>query len=171
MTATLQGVTSRGTGRALQNQWHVDGFAGKTGTSNNWRDAWFVAYSPSLVVGVWVGFDDGRSLGLSGGGAALPIVARFLRDATANTGSDDFEIPDGVVEGYASLTRGDWLAECGTREFFLEGTAPSSDGCFRFELPDWESLQGWREALTRGAGRLIENLAVHPSERGRTESD
>lgn len=171
VTSTLQGVTSRGTGRALQNQWRLDGFAGKTGTSNNWRDAWFVAYSPSLVVGVWVGFDDGRSLAVSGGAAALPIVARFLRDATAISDTEDFEVPGGIEEGYASLTPGSWPGECGTREYFLEGTAPSGDGCVQFELPDWEALNDWREAIRRGAGRLIEELIVSQSGQGRTRRE
>src|SRR5262249_11592988 len=78
VTSALEGVITRGTGRALDADGRFGTLAGKTGTSNDLRDAWFLAYSPALVVGVWVGYDDGKSLGLTGAGAALPIVARFL---------------------------------------------------------------------------------------------
>src|SRR6185436_21066894 len=82
VTSALQGVVQRGTGRALDVSRFDGDIAGKTGTSNDWRDAWFIAYSPTIVVGVWVGYDDGRSLHATGAGAALPVVARFLEEAT-----------------------------------------------------------------------------------------
>jgi penicillin-binding protein 1B len=125
VTSALQGAVQRGTGRAL-NAGRFDGdIAGKTGTSNDWRDAWFIAYSPAIVVGVWVGYDDGRSLGMSGGAAAVPIVGDFFTTAGATDG-ESFDVPDGIVSRYASA--GDW-GSCGEREYFLEGSAPRSDLC------------------------------------------
>ncbi len=156
VTSTLEGVVARGTGRALNAGGRFEGIAGKTGTSNNWRDAWFVAYTPSLVVGVWVGFDDGRSLRMTGASAALPIVARFLDEATTDEPWESFEVPDGITEGYVAA--GGWLSECGSREIFLAGTEPSGDACFRFEMPDWDEHGDWERALRRRAARFLEDL-------------
>jgi membrane carboxypeptidase/penicillin-binding protein len=140
VTSALQGAVAHGTGRGLGR----GGIAGKTGTSNNWRDAWFVAYTPELVVGVWVGHDDGRSLRQSGGALAVPVASRFLADA--GIGPTDFAIPDGVVRAYTH--GGSWFSPCGEVEYFLEGTEPDTRGCWNF---DWssgaEELEGWAEEL------------------------
>ena len=131
VTSTLQGVVTRGTGRALNAQGRFEGIAGKTGTSNDWRDAWFVAYSPELVVAVWVGRDDGQSIGMSGATAALPIAAGFLNDIEPRNGWDAPRLPDGLVEAAVSAGAGDWFGECGATEVFLEGTEPAEQGCWR----------------------------------------
>ena len=123
VTSALQGVIERGTGRALEASGRFGAIAGKTGTSNDWRDAWFVAYSPSLVVGVWVGYDDGRSLGMTGAQAALPVVARFLGGAEPEDQSESFPVPDGIE---TARVGGGW-SDCGAEEFFLAGTAPAGD--------------------------------------------
>jgi hypothetical protein len=73
VTHLLRGVVDRGTGAAARGLGLNGAVAGKTGTTNDTRDAWFVGYSPRLVAVVWVGFDDGASLGLSGAQGALPI--------------------------------------------------------------------------------------------------
>jgi penicillin-binding protein 1B len=120
VTSALQGVVRRGTARGL-NAWRIKGdVAGKTGTSNNWRDAWFIAYSPSIVVGAWVGYDDGKSVRLSGGAAAVPIVAEFLANAPGATGGS-FRVPAGIEQ---QLVYSIDPAYCGEMEFFLRGTAP-----------------------------------------------
>jgi membrane carboxypeptidase/penicillin-binding protein len=124
VTSALQGVVQRGTGRGLNANRFSGDIAGKTGTSNDWRDAWFIAYSPTIVVGVWVGFDDGRSLRLSGGSAAVPIVSEFFANADAR--GEWFNVPDGIETSYVGA--GDW-SSCGEREYFLEGTAPPSESC------------------------------------------
>ena len=125
VTSALEGAVQRGTGRGLDAGRFDGDIAGKTGTSNDWRDAWFIAYSPTMVVGVWVGYDDGRSLHMSGGGAAVPMVADFFTIADA-TRTESFDVPDGIESGYAST--GDW-GSCGAREYFLQGTAPPSGVC------------------------------------------
>ena len=93
VNAALQGAVRRGTARSLAGLGVRAPVAGKTGTTNGFRDAWFVGYSPDLVVAVWVGFDDGARVGLTGARAALPIFARFVRDAVGGDGLRDFPEP------------------------------------------------------------------------------
>ncbi|HEU5219309.1 MAG TPA: PBP1A family penicillin-binding protein [Gemmatimonadales bacterium] len=164
VTSTLEGVVSRGTGRALNQDGRFGSIAGKTGTSNDWRDAWFIAYSPSLVVGAWVGFDDGRSLRLTGAGAALPIVARFLAEATSETEGGTFEVPEGISEGYTTIADAGWDAECGSREYFLTGTEPAGGDC-GMEPPEWGRSRGWISQFQRQAVRLLQDLLSEQRER------
>jgi penicillin-binding protein 1B len=155
VTSALQGVVDHGTARRLGEQLGSDGVAGKTGTSNGFRDGWFIAYTPTLVVGVWVGHDDGASIGRSGGAVAVPIVARFLRDIGVD-GDESFEMPEGIEQGYGP---GSWMEPCGREEVFLEGTAPTDGGgCLHFEMPDWGDENEMEEAvevLRRAAGRAL----------------
>jgi penicillin-binding protein 1B len=81
VTEALEGAVDRGTGRGLRARGFQGRVAGKTGTSNGFRDSWFVGYTPELAVGIWVGFDDGRSAGLSGARGALPVFAEFAQRA------------------------------------------------------------------------------------------
>lgn len=169
VTSTLEGVIERGTGRALGSQGHAGGIAGKTGTSNNWRDAWFIAYSPSLVVGVWVGFDDGRSLRMPGSAAALPIVARFLAEASEDVDWTSFERPEGIAESYVGLgSNGDWVHDCGETEVFLTGTEPGGYGCTPFTLPDWDENRDWGAELKQRAERFLQDLIGDGLERRRS---
>jgi penicillin-binding protein 1A len=102
MVDLLAGVLNRGTGGSSRWKW---GFrapaAGKTGTTNNFNNAWFVGFSPHVVAGVWIGFDDPKkSLGRSESGAraALPMWAKFMKQAYEEKGWswDNFELPVGV---------------------------------------------------------------------------
>jgi penicillin-binding protein 1B len=77
-TSLLQGVLTDGTARSAAKTLSVTSLGGKTGTTDDGRDAWFVGFSPELVVVVWVGFDRDKALGLTGGEAALPTWTRFL---------------------------------------------------------------------------------------------
>lgn len=137
VTSALMGAVQRGTARALGAVGLAGDIAGKTGTSNDWRDAWFVAYSPSIVVGAWVGNDDGTSLRLSGAAAALPIVAGFL--LRAGVPDELFDVPDGVERAYATTGAWGW---CGDGEYFLDGTAPPTNAC------------GWRAMAADALGGL-----------------
>ncbi|HFE51917.1 MAG TPA: PBP1A family penicillin-binding protein [Bacteroidetes bacterium] len=103
MTDMLETVINAGTGVSARTRW---GFtrpaAGKTGTTNDFTDAWFVGYTPQIAAGVWVGFDDPSMTlgpGNSGAVAALPIWARMMKTAhdTLNLPVVDFEMPDDVV--------------------------------------------------------------------------
>ncbi|MDH4044997.1 MAG: PBP1A family penicillin-binding protein [Gemmatimonadota bacterium] len=163
VTSALEGAVARGTGRALAGSGHRDDIAGKSGTSSEWRDGWFVAYTPTLVVGVWVGYDDGRSLRLTGSRSALPIVALFLREALRQTGGERFPVPDGIEFAYVGTDRGWWGWECnGEPEVFLEGTAPD-DRCGRGWRPDrWIArLEDRRDELV---DELVDLLERHGDE-------
>jgi penicillin-binding protein 1B len=149
VTNALMGAVQRGTGRALGADRFGGDIAGKTGTSNDWRDAWFVAYTPTIAVGVWVGHDDGRPLGLAGGAAAAPIVAEFFTIADAPL-HESFPVPDGIEE--ASIG-GDWRS-CGQREYFLAGTAPTTAGC-GFRVMAEGFLDGWRDSGGERLQRMI----------------
>ena len=164
VTSTLEGVIARGTGRALSVQGHENAIAGKTGTSSNWRDAWFVAYSTSLVVGVWVGYDDGRSLHLTGAGAALPIVAQFLAEGTTDDDWTPFEMPAGVTEAQAAGGDGEWRSGCGASEVFLSGTEPAETDCSPFDIPDVAPPRDWGTSLELRARRLLERFIARQLE-------
>ena len=129
VTSLLEGVVDRGTASGLRAQGLVGPIAGKTGTSNEERDAWFVGYTPEIVVVVWVGFDEPRSLGQASSAIALPIWGRFLRDATGGTVRGAFLRPPDVEEIEIDPTSGAVaLAGCPERrtEYFLPGTEPTT---------------------------------------------
>jgi membrane carboxypeptidase/penicillin-binding protein len=123
----------RGTGRGLRQFGYRGPVAAKSGTTNDYRDAWFVGYTPALVVAVWVGFDDGRSVGLPGARAALPIFARFLAVARGGDEARGFSVPRDVnvvdIVPESGLRAGWGCA--GEPEYFLDGTVPQrdDDGC------------------------------------------
>lgn len=126
-TSLLKGVLDRGTGSKAR-AWGVRGpVAGKTGTTDGYRDAWFVGYTPELVIGVWVGFDDERALRLTGSQAALPIWVDLARRIIPAE-SPDFLVPSGIVSRAIDPRTGQLAtAQCPERvtEVFLEGTEPS----------------------------------------------
>jgi penicillin-binding protein 1A len=128
MTNMLQDVIQRGTGVRARELGHS--LAGKTGTTNDFTDAWFVGYTPSLVAGVWVGFDDRRSLGdrEAGSTAALPVWMEFMRAALKQLPPVTFPIPDNVV--FARINPQTGLMAPGDDEatkveIFIKGNEPS----------------------------------------------
>ncbi len=130
LTDILRGVLTRGTGRSVVAAGFTDPAAGKTGTSNEARDAWFVGYTPNLVAGVWVGFDDNQPIGLTGGVAAAPIFADFMQCARPFHDTLEFIPPPGVVSAEIDGTTGDlFTSECPdearVREVFVRGTEPT----------------------------------------------
>lgn len=99
----LRGVLERGTGRAGQLDVPA---AGKTGTTDAYRDAWFAGYTPDLVAVVWVGFDHGRAVGLPGSRAALPIWADFMKMAARGRPVTAFRPPPGVALAFVDPVTG-----------------------------------------------------------------
>ena len=79
----MRSVINEGTGAGARAAGFTLDAAGKTGTTNDLRDAWFVGFTPELLTVVWVGFDDNQPLGLSGSQAALPIWTQFMTRALA----------------------------------------------------------------------------------------
>ena len=135
-TSLLEGVIDRGTGRGVRARGIRGPIAGKTGTSDEERDAWFVGFSPELVVVVWIGFDEPRSLGLPSSQVALPVWTRFVRDATGGKLRGTFAPPAEVVEvDIDPLSGALALAGCPRRvpEYFLRGTEPV------MICPEWAS--------------------------------
>jgi len=96
MTSILEGVIQRGTARSLQSLGRP--VAGKTGTTNEEKDAWFLGFAPDLVVGVFVGYDTPKPMGKgqTGGRVAAPIFGTFMKEALANTPPAPFRIPPGI---------------------------------------------------------------------------
>ena len=100
MVSMLQDVLDRGTGSAARS-WGVRFAAGgKTGTTNDFKDAWFVGFSSSVVVGVWVGFDQPKTIGRDAYGSkyALPLWSDFMRRAVRRRPPQPFEVPAGLTE-------------------------------------------------------------------------
>ena len=128
MTSLLQSVVKEGTGARARHLGRPA--AGKTGTSNDQRDAWFVGYTPEYTAAVWVGFDDYRSLGKKeyGGRAALPIWLEVMKRAHSGLPSSDFERPAGIVAGRIDPESGlkayDGM-DGAMEELFIEGTEPT----------------------------------------------
>jgi len=126
MTAMLQGVAERGTAarlRALRRP-----LAGKTGTTNDSFDAWFIGFSPDLVVGTYIGFDNPRTLGdrETGSSAALPIFQAFMEKALGDKPSVPFRIPPGVRLVRVNPASGQ-LAGGGERGVILEAFRPGTE--------------------------------------------
>ncbi len=96
LNGMLQEVVNNGTARAVRRAGLDLPVAGKTGTTDNGRDAWFVGYTPDLLALVWVGFDNGTPLGLTGSSAALPIWIDTM--AALDLAQDPFPLPDGTIE-------------------------------------------------------------------------
>ena len=127
MVSLLQGVIERGTGRTIA---ELDRpLAGKTGTTNDSKDAWFIGFSPDLAVGVYVGFDTPRGLGRreTGASTAAPIFKRFMAEALNEEPIVPFRIPPGVHLVRVNATTG-LAAQPGDRDVILEafkgGTGP-----------------------------------------------
>ena len=97
MISMLEGVVQRGTGRKLK---HLNlNLAGKTGTTNNNTDTWFIGFTSKLVVGIYVGFDEPASLGRyeTGGKTAMPIFKKFILNSISKQDATPFKVPDGIV--------------------------------------------------------------------------
>jgi membrane peptidoglycan carboxypeptidase len=131
MTDILKGVIRQGTGTAANIGKPA---AGKTGTTDDYRNAWFIGYTPRLSTAVWVGNDDNTPMNrVTGGMIPARIWAAFMRVATAGDPADDWSPPEGVV--VATVCAGTWqlaTQECPNprREVFTRSSVPT-----RYELP------------------------------------
>ncbi len=127
-THVMQDVVTMGTGTRVRSIGRP--VAAKTGTTNDTRDAWFIGMTPSLIAGVWVGFDQEASLGSQevGGRAAAPIWLYFMEKTLQNIPVESFPVPEGIVFEKINPKTGEPAgpSEKGTNEAFLQGTSPGS---------------------------------------------
>ncbi len=125
MTSMLEGVVKNGTGRQMLRLGRP--IAGKTGTTNDFKDAWFMGFSPDLVTGVYVGHDTPRSLGTETGAvAAGPIFRFFMADVLAGKPKTSFRIPDGVLLAPVNRVTGE-PSYIGAPDFIYEAFKPGTE--------------------------------------------
>lgn len=170
MISMLKGVVENGTGKAASPGRPA---AGKTGTTNNWKDAWFMGFVPQLTTGIWIGYDKlGLSLGISqsGGAVAAPVWGEYMRQAMLNDEAVGFPV-------YASLDEYEVCARSGLipslrcqrtiTEVFAPGTGPEKycDICTGYEDTSDMARKGPRENITRKQKDAILNNI-----KGKTES-
>ncbi len=133
MVTMLQDVVQRGTGAAVRSQGIRGPVGGKTGTTSENRDAWFVGFNSSVVVGIWVGFDQPQKIfeGASGSRVALPIWADFMRRTARRLPAAEFEPPDQLRrEHICLLSYGRALDGCPSYvEYFKDGDEVPSQLC------------------------------------------
>jgi penicillin-binding protein 1A len=159
ITSMLQSVVEGGTGRVLRRMGVRGLVAGKTGTTNNGADVWFIGYTPTLVAGFWFGYDSPRpiSSNASGGRLAAPAWATFYLDGwheRSPTGS--WRPPGGLVERTIDASNGDlaneWCPDT-QREWFKAGTEPTTI-CRTHEAPLLDRI----EELGRKLGKVLERI-------------
>ena len=128
VTNMMRSVLNEGTAAGARSAGFSRDAAGKTGTTNDLRDAWFAGFTPDLLTVVWVGFDDNQPLGLTGAQAALPIWTQFMIRALAGRPDVPFDEPDGVVFADIDADTGKLSTPACPRvirEGFLAGTEPA----------------------------------------------
>jgi len=131
-TQMLKDVMTYGTAKSLKEFSRERPSAGKTGTTDDYRDAWFIGYTPQLITGIWVGYDKPKpgGKGFTGGAVAAPIWGRFMGPALAARPVVDFTKPDTVVSvsiDPATGCRATPETPVKRDEFYIEGTEPAGD--------------------------------------------
>ena len=147
MSSMLRSVVEEGTARSLKDMGISFPVGGKTGTTNNYKDAWFVGYTPNILALVWVGFDDGSSVHASGAGAALPIWAELMRMLPQFVSGNWFNVPPGVIKRKVCSESGQLAVKnrCPhpVEEYFLEDNVPK-DYC---SIHRWVRLRHFMEGV------------------------
>jgi penicillin-binding protein 1B len=127
VTNMMRSVLNEGTGAGARAAGFTPDAAGKSGTTNDLRDAWFVGFTPELLTVVWVGLDDNQPLGLSGSQAALPMWTSFMVRALAGRESPPFQTPEGITFVDIDRDTGLLAGPACPRVFsegFIQGTEP-----------------------------------------------
>jgi penicillin-binding protein 1B len=138
VTSMMRSVINEGTGASARANGFTLDAAGKTGTTNDLRDAWFVGFTPELLTVVWVGFDDNQPVGLSGSQAALPIWTDYMKRALAGHPNMTFQLPDGITSVEIDRNTGMLatpLCPSVISEVFLSGTEPTELCPLHLPLP------------------------------------
>jgi penicillin-binding protein 1B len=129
VTNMMRSVLNEGTAAGARTAGFTLDAAGKTGTTNDLRDAWFAGFTPELLTVVWVGFDDNQPVGLSGSQAALPIWTQFMKAALAGKSSVPFDVPAGIAFVDIDPLSGKLATPSCPKPFkeaFLAGTEPTT---------------------------------------------
>ena len=153
ITSMMEGVITRGTAKRLKD---LDiPLAGKTGTTNDNKDAWFIGYSPDLVIGVYVGYDNPKTLGYkqTGSSVAVPIFKEFIINSKTNIYKTPFRVPAGL--SFVSINQKNGLpsnVEGSIIEAFIEGTEPYSSD----DISILDSLGIINNSIS-GTGTLLSN--------------
>ncbi len=151
ITSMLEGVVLRGTGKKISSL-NIP-LAGKTGTTNENKDAWFIGFSPDLAVGVFVGFDKPKTLGYkqTGSAVAVPIFKKFMKDANINSNKIPFRIPSGLSFVKIDQNTGLMTKESeGILEPFIIGTEPYNNNIIKLD-----SLSSINNNSISGTGSLL----------------
>lgn len=158
ITSMMVGVVQRGTATSVAELGRH--MAGKTGTTNDEKDAWFIGYTPNLVVGLYMGYDKPKSLGrgTTGGGLAAPVFKDFMRAALEGTPNVDFKVPEGM--NLVSIDRKTGMqaapGQGGTIvEAFKPGTGPA-DSYWVIGMGD-DGSNGYGEGLSPQASQAIQS--------------
>lgn len=141
-TSVMKDVLDRGTGSRARSLGFNGIAAGKTGTTSNYRDAWFAGFTPNLLALVWVGYDDNASMGLSGTSAALPLWTQFMKHAAPDS-TQDFPSPSNIILVKINPPTGLLVnRQCPAfvYEPFIEGTEPEIS-CDEFVPPINEKIE------------------------------
>ncbi len=143
ITSMMEGVVQRGTAKVVGSLGVP--IAGKTGTTNEEKDAWFVGYSPDLVVGVFVGYDRPEPMGKgsTGGGLAAPIFVEFMQSALTETSAIDFRVPEGI-KLYPINAKTGLLANAGKSGIIMEAFKPGT------KPPNRSSIIGFETDMLKG---------------------
>ena len=141
-TQMMKDVLTYGTAKTLKSFVAKRPAAGKTGTTDDHRDAWFVGYTPQIITGVWVGYDKPRpgGSGFTGGAVCAPVWGRFMRGALAGKPAADFSKPDTVVSVMIDPETNELatpLCPVQREEFYIAGTQPTKP-CGKHVAPDRE---------------------------------
>ncbi len=131
ITSMLKSVVDDGTAASLRRMGIDFPLAGKTGTSNDYRDAWFIGYTPDFLALIWVGFDNGDSIYTTGAGAAVPIFARLVETMPGYVSRSEFTVPPGVVKKKVCPQSAELAVflKCpdAYEEYFLAGNPPEKE--------------------------------------------
>jgi 1A family penicillin-binding protein len=150
VTHLLRGVMIRGTAAASTRWGLQEVTAGKTGTTDGLRDAWFIGYTPTLVVGVWVGADDARPIELTGSDVALPIWADVMLKGLGQSPPSTFAPPPGIVMMPVAWESGKraCMGETSISEAFRAGSEPTQCQSLT-EIPIAREIGRWVKGLFR----------------------
>ena len=152
ITSMMEGVIKRGTAKKLKDL-NVP-IAGKTGTTNQNKDAWFIGYTPDLVIGVYVGYDQPKSLGYkqTGSSVAVPIFKNFAKKIKINKNKKPFRIPSGIsfvrIDPNSGMISNKKIVLV---EPFILGSEPYSDN-----INIIDGLENFNNNSISGTGGLLE---------------